>query len=88
MFSKIIYYFLLICFSMTKVFLLLLAQSGHLFLHTCVLPPSPTDGVARIFFPNYNAATGNQSHVSPVAPLWGTLNQDALPTELSLPRQI
>ena len=26
----------------------LLPQSVHLFLHTCVSPPTPTDGVARI----------------------------------------
>ena len=28
---------------------LLLAHSAHLFLHTCALPHTPTDGVARIF---------------------------------------
>ena len=36
-------------FQYDKGFLLLLAQSGHLFLHTCVLPPTPTDSVSSIF---------------------------------------
>ena len=38
------------------------------------------------FFPNYYVATGNWTHVSSVAPLWGTLTQDALLTELPRPR--
>ena len=38
---------------------LLLAQSTHLFLRTRVWPHTPTDGGARIFFPNSYAATGN-----------------------------
>ena len=31
------------------LFFLLLAQSAHLYLRTCVLPHTPTDGVERIF---------------------------------------
>ena len=38
------------------------------------------------FFPNSYAATQNRTHVSSVAPPWGTLIQDALPTELPRPR--
>ena len=33
-----------------RVFYFLLVQFAHLYLHTCVLPRIPTDGVARIFF--------------------------------------
>ena len=64
-------------------YILLLAQSWCLFLCTCAVTPTATDGVAWIIFPNPYAATRNQTHVSSVAPLWGTLNQDSLPTELS-----
>ena len=43
----------------------------------------PTDGSAGNFFLPPYAVTGNQTHVSSVAPPWGTfLIQDALPTEL------
>ena len=31
------------------LFFLQLAQSAQLFLHSCVLPPTPTNGMARIF---------------------------------------
>ena len=34
------------------------------------------------FSPNSYAVTGNQTHVSSVATLWGTSTQDALPTKL------
>ena len=40
------------------------------------------------FFPTSFAATRNWTHVSSVAPLWGTLIQDVLPTELPRPRQL
>ena len=32
-----------------KIIILLQAKSVHLYLHTYVLPPTPTDGMARIF---------------------------------------
>ena len=65
----------------------LLTQSAHLYLRTFVLPPTPTDTVERIFSPSSYAATRNRTHVSSVAPLWGTLIQEALPTELPWPQQ-
>ena len=55
-------------------FFWLLALSARFYLWTCVSLHSPTDG----FFPN--SATGNRTHVSSVAPLWGILTNDALPT--------
>ena len=33
-------------------FLLATSPMGCLYLHTCVLPVTPTDAMARIFFPN------------------------------------
>ena len=36
----------------------LLAQSTHLFMHTCVLPHTSTDGVARIFSLTHMPRTG------------------------------
>ena len=69
-----------------ELFFLLLAQSAHLFLHTCISPHTTSMAWLR-FFPNSYATTGNQTHVSSVAPVWGTLTQDALPTELTQPRQ-
>ena len=39
------------------------------------------------FFPISYAATGNQTHVGSVAPLWGTLIQDDSPTKLPRPWQ-
>ena len=70
----------------TENFFLLLDQSAHPFLLTCVSPHTHTDGMARIFFSSFYAVTRNQTHVSSVAPLLGTLTQDALPTELPRPR--
>ena len=35
----------------------------------------------EIFFPNSYATTWNRTHVSSVAPLWGTLTQGAIQTE-------
>ena len=57
---------------------LLLPQSAHLKLRTCVLPSTPTAGVARIL----SLTSGNQTHIDSVAPLGGPLIQDALLTEL------
>ena len=65
---------------------LLLVQSVRLHLRTCVSPHTPTDGGARIFFLNSYAATGNRTHISSVAPLWGSLIQGALLTEQPRPR--
>ena len=59
--------------SRTTLFLLL-AQSALLFLHSCVSPHSPSDGVARIFSPNSFAATGIWTLVSSVAPLLRDIN--------------
>ena len=54
---------------------LLLAQSAHLYLRTCVLPHTPIDGVAKIFlFPNSYATAGNWTQNSSVAPLLRDLN--------------
>ena len=39
------------------------------------------DDTTRIF-PTFYAATRNRTHISSAAPLWGTLIQNALPTEL------
>ena len=43
------------------------------------------DGAAMIFPTSY-AATGNQTHISSVEPLWGTLKQDVFPAVLPWPR--
>ena len=65
---------------------LLLAQSMHLYLQTCVLPHTPPYGVARIFsltpmpWPGIKL-TSALLHLS----FWGTLIQDALPTEPPCP---
>ena len=53
----------------------------HLILHTFLLLHTPINGMATIF-PNSCGTTGNQTHVSLVARLWGTSTQGALPTEL------
>ena len=37
------------------------------------------------FFPNFYAVTGIRNNIRSVAPLWGTLTQDVLPTELPWP---
>ena len=44
------------------------------------------DGMARIF-PTSRAVTRIGTHISSVAPPWGTLTQDTLPTELPRPQQ-
>ena len=60
-------------------FFLLQAQTTHLFLHTCVLPHTPTDGKAMIyFFLNSYAVTGNRTHVSSAAPVLRHLNSGCL----------
>ena len=66
----------------TDLLLFLLAQSAHLFLHTCASPHTPTDGVARIF----SLTPMPQLGIELTSPLWGTLTQVALPTELLQPR--
>ena len=43
------------------------------------------DGAARIFPITYAATGGNRTHVNSVAPFWGTLIQDALPSVLPRP---
>ena len=47
----------------------------------------PTDGSARIFILPPDIPTGNQTHMSSVAPTGGNLIQDAFPTELPQPLQ-
>ena len=49
-----------------------------------LLPCLPPIWPAGIFSSSY-ATTGNQTHVSSGAPLWGTLIQDALQTEVPWP---
>ena len=68
--------------SQSKGTFLLLAQSKRSHLCSCVLPQI----VWLDFFPNSFAATGNRTHVGCIAPLRGTLIQDALPTEQLQPK--
>ena len=62
---------------------LLLAQSTHLYLHTCVSPHTPTDGVARIFPLTPILRQGIKLTWALLHLFCGTLFQDALPTELT-----
>ena len=51
-----------------------ISQSAHLFLRTCALPHTPTDGTAS---PNYYPTTGNRTYIVRVAPFVRGLSQDA-----------
>ena len=65
--------------KLTSVFHLLHKQGTY--FHVRLI-----DGAAKIFIPTSYASAGNQSHLTSVAPLWRTLIQDALPTELPRPQ--
>ena len=58
---------------------------GYLFLRSAYLC-SASHSHRWFYFPNSYAVTRNRTHASSVAPLWGTLTQNALPAELPRPR--
>ena len=68
--------------ALCKKIIATLSQSAHLFLHTCVSPHTPTNGLIKTFFPNSLAETRNRIHMGRIEPYIRDPSQNTLPTEL------